>query len=153
MLERFIEFTSNIAQAYKQINRIKSEKMADYGLKASHVMCLFYIGKHASGLTAGELVDLCREDKAGISKCLSELKKQQLVEMDDDNGAKKYRTRYKITPKGTEIYQSISGIIVQVVEKCGTDLSEEERSVFYRSLSIIVGNLEKIHFEANEAND
>ena len=149
MIERFIEFTSNIAQAYKQINRIKSEKMADFGLKASHVMCLFYIGKHASGLTAGELVELCREDKAGISKCLGELKKQQLIEMDDDNGMRKYRTRYRITSKGAAIYESISGIIVEVVEKCGADLSEEERSVFYRSLGVIVGNLEKIHFETD----
>ena len=148
MIERFIEFTSNIAQAHKQINRIKSEKMADYGLKASHVMCLFYIGKHPSGLTPGELIELCREDKAGISKCLNELKKQQLIETDNDNGAKKYRVRYRITSKGAGIYDNISRIIVEVVEKCGADLSEEERSVFYRSLGVIVSNLEKIHFES-----
>lgn len=144
MIERFVEFTSNIAQAYKHIIRIKSSKMADFGLKASHVMCLFYIGKHPDGLTAGELIDLCREDKAGISKCLQELKKQGLIEVDDENGTKKYRAKYKITPEGAAVYEKISGIIVQVVEKCGSDLTEEERAVFYRALSVIVGNLEKI---------
>ncbi|MBE5774716.1 MAG: MarR family transcriptional regulator [Clostridiales bacterium] len=147
MIERFIEFTSNISQAYKHIIRIKSAKMADYGLKASHVMCLFYLGKNPGGLTAGELITLCREDKAGISKCLNELKKQRLIEIDDDNGARKYRAKYRITPEGAAIFDEISGIIVNVVEKCGADLTEEERAIFYRSLGTIVRNLEKISSE------
>ena len=144
MIERFIEFTSNIGQAYKHVIKIKSLKMADFGLKASHVMCLFHLGKNPGGLTAGELVELCREDKAGISKCLNELRKQNLGRVDDENGAKKYRAKYLITPEGTEIYNDISGIILQIVERCGADLTEEERTIFYRSLGTIVKNLEII---------
>jgi len=152
MIERFIEFTSNIAQAYKHVIKIKSLKMADFGLKASHVMCLFYLGKNAEGLTAGELIELCREDKAGISKCLNELKKQMLIEVDDENGTKKYRAKYRITPEGAAIYENISGIILQVVDKCGADLTEEERAIFYRSLGTIVKNLESIATDMETIN-
>ena len=151
MIERFIEFTSNIAQAYKHVIKIKSLKMADFGLKASHVMCLFYLGKNQEGLTAGELIDLCREDKAGISKCLSDLKKQGLVVLDDGNGSKKYRARYRITPEGDAIYNDISGVIIKVVERCGSDLSEDERTIFYRSLGVIVKNLEALSAEMEES--
>lgn len=152
MIERFIEFTSNISQAYKHITRIKSIKMADFGLRASHVMCLFYLGKHPDGLTAGELIDFCREDKAGISKCLSELKKLALIEMDDENGTKKYRARYRITPEGAAIYDQISGIIISVVDKCGEDLTEDERTIFYRSLGKIVKNLEQIVLDSENTD-
>ena len=151
MIERFIEFTSNIAQAYKHVIKIKSLKMADFGLKASHVMCLFYLGKNQNGLTAGELVDLCREDKAGISKCLGELRKQGLVGLDDGNGTRKYRAIYHITSEGTEIYNDISSVILKVVERCGSDLTEDERTIFYRSLGVIVKNLEALASEMEES--
>lgn len=152
MIERFIEFTSNISMAYKHIMKIKSEHMAGFGLKASHVMGLFYIGQSDKGLTAGELIRLCREDKAGISKCLSTLKHQGLITTDDDNGNKKYRTVYTLTEKGAEIYHQVSDIILQVVQQSGQGLSESERTSFYRTLGIIVGNLEKICTEMEHSN-
>ena len=144
MIERFIEFTSNISLAYKHIMKIKGEHMAVFGLKASHVMGLFNIGQSDQGLTAGDLIRLCREDKAGISKCLATLKNQGLIAADDDNGNKKYRAVYTLTEKGTEVYRQVSDIILQVVQQSGQGLSESERTTFYRALGIIVGNLEKI---------
>ena len=46
MIRRFEEFTRNIAMAYKYVIRIKAYEMNTFGLKGSHVMCLYYIGKN-----------------------------------------------------------------------------------------------------------
>lgn len=154
MTERFEEFVSNINRAYKHILKIKAYEMQEFGLKAAHVMTLFFIGKHPEGLTAGELSELCREDKAGISKALAELKKQGYVEADDADGTKKYRSKYKISEKGKSVYQKISEIIIHAVEVCSNGVSETERINFYNTLDVIVLNIEKFskHLEEKTLN-
>ena len=147
MIKRFEEFTSMVSFAYKYIIKIKSYEMKAFGLKASHVMCLFYIGKHDEGLTAGELGALCMEDKAAISKALAELKKQGLIVADDDHGTKVYRTKYFVTEKGAEVHKTISEFIVSTVEKVGEGLSVQEREDFYRSFAIILNNLQNYYNE------
>ena len=79
MQSRFEKFTSYVTAAYKYIVKIKTHEMKSFGLRGSHVMCMFYIGKSKSGITTGELISLCAEDKAAISKSLSELKNKGLV--------------------------------------------------------------------------
>ena len=145
MIERFEDFTSNIALANKSILKIKAHEMEKFGLKASHVMCLYYLGKYPEGLTAGELVKLCEEDKAAVSKNVATLKEKGMLYLDDDNGAKKYRAKYVITEEGKAVYEKISKIILQAVASCSADLTDEERNTFYKSLETIAMNLEKYY--------
>ena len=142
MIQRFEEFTSNISRAYKNIIKIKSHEMTEYGLKASNVTCLFYLGKHEEGLTATELCLLCMEDKAGVSKSLALLKeKGYVIQAEED---KKYKLKYFITESGKRVYDEISVIIGNVVEKVGENLTNEERNVFYKALGTIVDNLDTL---------
>lgn len=142
MIQRFEEFTSNIAQAYKNIIKIKSHEMTEYGLKASNVTCLFYLGKHEEGLTATELCSLCMEDKAAVSKSLSVLKEKGYVVQEDED--KKYKLKYFITDAGKTVYDEIGLIIANVVGRVGEGLTDEERNIFYKSLGIIVKNLDAL---------
>lgn len=139
MIQRFEEFTSNISLAYKYIIKIKSHEMTEYGLKASNVTCLFFLGKHPDGLMATELCDLCMEDKAAVSKSLAVLKEKGYVSQTADG--KKYRQKYYITESGKKIFDEISIVIENVVEKVGAGLTDEERCVFYKALGKIVTNL------------
>ncbi len=141
MIERFEDFTAYIAQAQKHILKIKAHEMQSFGLRASHVMCIFYMGKYSEGLTPGELTTLCMEDKAGISKALTELKHKDLIKSDNDGGKKVYRAKYFLTEKGKEVYQKANEIIMKVVDECGNGLTGEERSIFYSSLDRIVSNM------------
>ena len=152
MIKRFEEFTSAVTLAYKYIIKIKAYEMKAFGLKASHVMCLFHIGKHEEGLTAGELGTLCMEDKAAISKALAELKKQELIMADDEHGAKVYRAKYYITEKGAEIHKTISAFLVRTVEEVGKGLSVQEWEDFYHSFAVILNNLQNYykHLEKDE---
>ena len=142
MIQRFEEFTSNISQAYKSIIKIKSHEMTEYGLKASNVTCLFYLGKHEEGLTATELCEKCMEDKAAVSKSLAVLKERGYVMHQDDG--KKYKLKYFITDAGKRVYEEISLIIADVVGRVGEGLTDEERNIFYKALGTIVKNLNEL---------
>ena len=154
MFERFEDFTSYVSLAYKYIIRIKSIEMQAFGLRASHVMCLFHIGRSAEGLTAVELVELCREDKAGISKTLAALREGGLIKADDETGLKKYRTKWQVTDQGSEVCTKLSSIITTATGSCGSTLTSEEREVFYRAFGKIVDGLgaycEKLESESTE---
>ena len=143
MVERFEEFVQNIESAHKSIVKLKAYEINKFGLKAANVMCLFFLGKHSDGLTPSELCELCGEDKAGISKSLAVLKKLNYISGNDD-GNKKYRIKYKITEYGKEVCDEINKIIVNIVDKVGKGLTDEERIIFYKSLETIVLNLQKL---------
>lgn len=143
MVERFENFTSLIALSSKCIMKIKSHEMKAFGLKGSHVMCLYHIGKNPQGVTSVELSNLCMEDKAAISKTVAELRKKDLIST-DSLGSKVYRAKHVITVKGLEVHQHISYLIENIVKEVGEGLSEEERSIFYKSLQQITENLSKI---------
>lgn len=140
MIERFEEFNRNITEAYKCILKIKAIEMQKYGLRGANVMCLFFLGKHPEGLTPSQLCTLCGEDKAGVSKSLSALKKSGYVST--EGMGRKYRMLYKITEEGQGIYKNLLDFIDGVVEKVGDGLSDEERTTFYAALDTIVSNLQ-----------
>ena len=149
MIRRFKEFTKNISFAYKYIIKIKSAAIKEFGLKGSHVMCLFYIGESENGLTATKLCKLCGEDKAAISKSLAALVELGYVELENDEN-KKYRSKYSLTKSGKKVKNALDFKIADVVSDGGIGLTEEEREVFYSALQKIVDNLEMISHKFSE---
>jgi DNA-binding MarR family transcriptional regulator len=149
MIGRFKEFTKNISFAYKYIIKLKSAAIKEFGLKGSHVMCLFYIGEAENGLTATKLCKLCGEDKAAISKALSALVELNYVELENDEN-KKYRSKYHLTKSGKKVKDALDNKIADVVADGGMGLSEEEREAFYSALQKIVDNLENISRKFSE---
>ena len=149
MIGRFKEFTKNISFAYKYIIKLKSAAIREFGLKGSHVMCLFYVGEADNGLTATKLCKLCGEDKAAISKSLSALLELGYVELENDEN-KKYRSKYFLTKSGKKVKDALDVKIADVVADGGIGLTEEEREAFYSALQKIVDNLENISRKFSE---
>ena len=129
---------TGITVCYKYLQKIKSTEMTEYGLKGSHVMCLFFLNQNESGLTAAQLCQLCAEDKAAISRNLSSLQEKGLIVTDE---TKKYRALITLTPKGKEIALCLNGLIEQWVSFGGDGLEDSDRAAFYRGLDIISNNL------------
>ena len=119
-------------------------EMTDLGLKGNHTMCLYYLGRNINGLTSSELCNLCKEDKAAISRTISELIDLDLVKADSTEGKRDYRTKLHLTTKGFETLDKIDVKIQKAVDIGGNGLSEEQREAFYRTLDIIAENLEKM---------
>ena len=144
MIDRFQAFVSGISICYKYIQKIKTMEMTEFGLKGTHVMCIFYIYHSEEELTAAQLCQLCAEDKAAISRTLVTLQEKGYVE----TGEKKYRAHLKLTKKGEKLAGQIDGLIEQWVLHGGDGLSEEERNSFYHALNLISSNLrEKLNKE------
>ena len=144
MYDRFEKFSISIAQLNRYVQKIKSMEMTDLGLKGNHTMCLYYLGKNINGLTSSELCNLCKEDKAAISRTISELIDLNLVKADSTEGKRDYRTKLHLTTKGFETLDKIDVKIQKAVDIGDNGISEEQREAFYRTLDIIAENLEKI---------
>ena len=138
MNQRFDAFVSGITSCYKYIQRIKSMEMTEFGLKGTHVMCLYYLRQNPAGLTATQLCGLCAEDKAAISRTLSELRSRGYI---TTLSKKAYRAMLTLTGAGHEIARKFDHLIEGWVCTGGDGLSEEERFDFYKSLATIADNL------------
>ena len=144
MIERFENFVGLISGIYKDIEKIKKNKMKEFGLSGNHVMCLYYLAQYPEGLTAAKLCQLISVDKAATSRTLSELVEKGYVYYPNQEEQKKYRLAAVLTEKGFELTGQIDEIIRQVVENIGNGLNEEERRSMYQSLNTIAANLEQL---------
>ena len=138
MIQRFDAFVSGITSCYKFIQRIKSMEMTEFGLKGTHDMCLYYLRQNPTGLTASQLCGLCAEDKAAISRTVSELKNRGYITTLSE---KAYRAMLTLTAAGQEVARKFDHLIEGWVSTGGDGLSDEERSDFYKTLSTITDNL------------
>ena len=140
MIHRFEAFVTGITLCYKSIQRIKSMEMTEFGLRGNHAMCLYFLLHNPQGMTASQLSKLCAEDKAAISRALADMQKLGYVTVPQGS---RYRAAVCITPLGREKASSVDRMIEEWVSAGGEGLSEEEREVFYKSLSRISANLQQ----------
>lgn len=142
MLDRFEVFAGTVHELNRYIQKIKELEMGKLGLKAGHTMCLFYLGQYEEGLTSTQLTNLCKEDKAAISRSLKELVQRGLVISHQSESGRSYRTPYFLTEDGKELVQKINGRVENVLFYGGNGLNEAQRKDFYNAMELIRSNLE-----------
>lgn len=142
MEQRFETFTVLITKINRNIRKIKNREMAEYNLKGSHISCLYFIYL-SGGLTATELCERCEEDKATVSRSLDFLEKNGFVFCRDQT-KKRYKSPIELTSKGLEAAGKISAKIDSILETVSGQMSEGDRVIFYRFLTAVSDNIEKI---------
>ena len=142
MENRFKLFTVLNSKINRCIRKIKTDEMAEFELKSTHVSCLYYLYVEDT-LTAKELCDICDEDKAAISRSIDFLENSGYLKCDSKT-VKRYKSPIELTEKGKLVAKKISEKIDRVLDEASVGLTEENRVVFYQSLSLISENLEKI---------
>jgi DNA-binding MarR family transcriptional regulator len=85
---------------------------------------------------------VCDEDKAAISRSIEYLIQEGFVVRSEEK--KRYRAVLTLTEKGESAATSIVKKIDGVLEEAGAGLSESDRIVFYKTLTLISENLQKI---------
>ena len=138
MTDSFELLTGGITSVYKSIQKIKKLSMSEIGLKGVHAMCIYYLYTTPDGLTAAELCIRCREDKAAISRILSELESFEMItyQQAGPQESRKYRAR--------AYAGQVSELIRQAVDAGRNGLTMEETKTFYRVLYHISDNLEQL---------
>ena len=140
-MNRFETFTGSILELNRYLQKIKELEMKPLGLKPGHVMCLYYLGKSSQGLTVTELAEACKEDKAAVSRCVSDLVQRGLAGGDFPENKRSYRTKLTLTPEGRALTQQVNQRIDQAVIGGGEGLTEQQRQTLYTALNIIIDNL------------
>ena len=148
MKERFETFTVLIAKISRNIRKIKNQEMEEYGLRSSHVSCLYYLYTD-NNLTATQLCERCEEDKATISRTLDYLEQNGYL-LKENRESKRYKGRLLLTEKGISVGGRISKKINDVLGRIDLELNEQDRISFYKSLSVISESLEKISCKTEE---
>lgn len=147
MKNRFETFTVLIASINRSIYRIKTEEMAEFNLKSSHVSCLYYLYKEKA-LTSKELCVLCGEDKSNISRALKYLEENGYIAYEPSE-KKRYNRLLELSSKGLDTGKKIAEKIDNILESASIGLSEEDRLTMYRGLSLISNNLNNVCDENN----
>ncbi len=142
MKERYETFTTLINRISRSVKKIKNLEMEELGLRSPHISCLYYLYLFP-GLTATELCERCEEDKATVSRSLDFLEKGGFLIVEAKT-SKRYKSPLLLTEKGSEAGNKIARKIESVLAEVSAVLSEDEREVFYRSLSNISNSLEEI---------
>lgn len=143
MEQRFETFTSLIADISRYVQKIKYEEMATHGCKGSQVQCIFALHRLPNGASLTTLCDVCGMDKGMMSRTLKGLVDKELVYVEEQKNHK-YRNPYKLTEKGKEVADFVSGKIDEVLLSVSVGVSEEDRETMYRTLTQISANLNEI---------
>lgn len=141
MENRFETFVLSVIELNRLLQKIKAAETQPLGLQANQVMCLYYLGGSQEGLTAAQLTSLCREDKAAISRALSQLVGKGLVACQVPEHKRAYRTLHFLTDEGRAVVAQVNVRIEQALLRGGSGLSEGQRETFYEALEIILENL------------
>ena len=141
MKERFETFMTAIGQINRSLQKLKSIEMADFGLKGTHVMCLYQLQQHEEGLTSAQLAQLCDEDKAAISRSIGELREKGLAYQPDQE-EKRYRKLNLLTDRGREVTQAMDQKISDAVLTAARGYTAQERETFYHVLLQVAENLQ-----------
>ena len=141
MDERFETFTVLLNRINRNIRKIKNEEMKNYELRSPHISCLYYL-YISEELTSKELCERCEEDKATISRSLDYLEKNGYLICKSDS-KKRYNAPFVLTERGMRAGKRIAEKITAVLDEISTGISDEDRTVFYRSLNVISENIEK----------
>ncbi len=131
--DRFLRFSFAIDQIAKNLQRIKNEKLARFGLRSMHLMCLFQLDKNPEGLTGTELAKRCLVDKAFISRVTGDLCQSSYVSYSNKEGSH-YNNKFILTEAGRDVMTQVRVILENAVEQVTSGISEEQLIQFYHIL-------------------
>lgn len=152
MEERYQVFTGLILNISRCIQKIKNSEVAELGLKGKQVQCLFFLHKLPEGASLTELCDLCDEDKGAMSRTIKELTAKNLVYVEEKN-TQKYRNPIKLTKFGQDNAGIVTAKINHMLAMGGNGISDDEREIFYKSLTQVSNNLTAICENYGGKND
>lgn len=137
----FETFNGMIGNAAKNLEKLKSKGMGDYGLSGTHTLCMRQLYEADGGLTRTELARRCGVDRAQITRVIGELLVKEYV-TEVGNGSN-YRKKCVLTEKGQEIAGDINERVTRILQFVSGDIPKERLEIFYQTLEEICRNLEQ----------
>ena len=146
MVDRFERFSYAITEISRYWHKITADEMERYGLKGPHSVYLAVMLRHPDGITAPHLCELCGKDKADVSRSMALMEQKGLVRKEGVY-QNLYRGVFKLTEKGLEAAEHVRRRASLAVEIAGSDLTDQDRAIFYQALEHIASRLRGISKE------
>ena len=137
----FILFSALLGNSQKSLLKLKNKKMEDFGLSASHTLCICLLHEHPDGVSKSRLAQLCGVDKAQISRVIAELEESHYVAALPTSSP--HRPKYALNDLGRSVAQEIIDIIKEINDFVSADIPEEELLAFYHTFMRITENLKR----------
>ena len=141
MEDRFEHFSRALFNISHYWNRIAGEEMKKHDLKGAYALYLITLYNHPEEITAARLAELCKRDKADVSRAISSFQKKGIAE---PYGTNRYRAPIRLTDDGREVAGQIKERASQVLEAAGRGMDDEMRANMYQCLDIIAENMKEI---------
>lgn len=142
MLNRFAKFSLSISEIDRCWHKLAAEEMAKYELNSPHAVYLNMLYEAGTeGVTAAQLAELSRKNKADVSRMVAILEKKGLVAR-VAVGGNLYRAKLVLTQEGLSAAEHVRQRAAIAVELAGNGLTPEEREIFYKALGLITENLQ-----------
>lgn len=140
MVNRFQRFSYAVSELSRCWHKIAAQEMEQYGLKGPHCVYLLTLYRHPEGLTASQLCTLCGKDKADVSRMMAMMEQKDLISKDGHT----YRAILKLTEAGKAAAEHVQARASKAVELGGNGMTEKNREQFYKTLELVVSNLQSI---------
>ena len=137
--DRYITFSISIEQIAKNLQKLKNDRMAIFGLRSVHVTCLVRLGQSPKGMTGADLAETCGVDKSLISRVIGELEEKNYICYEESD--KKYRRKIFLTERGTDVLNEVRTLVGEAVDAVRGDVSDEDLECFYRILNYFDQNI------------
>jgi len=141
---RFEVLSASLAQFTRALQKLKARVMTPYGLRSTHVTCLFPLSHAPRGMTAAEVSEVSELDKGAVSRAIAELERLGYVICERSDDKRKYRARITLTESGEYVAERVAGAIDETIARAGKSLPPEELAAFYRALPVMAKALETI---------
>lgn len=142
MDERFARFTMTLSRMNRNIQKMKTDGMGQFGLKAVDTLCLYQLAEGGE-LTFSQVAECCDLDPALVSRTLGGLVKNGMVEKSGLPG--KYNATYRLTDLGVERWSRIYPMITEIQRRADQGVDPEDLVIFYRVLDRLNANFEEMN--------
>ncbi|MBQ8408652.1 MAG: hypothetical protein IJY39_07285 [Clostridia bacterium] len=128
----------SLENVMKCVDKIKSIKISEFGIRSAHFNCMMHIDLSSEGLTPTELSKDCGVDKAFVSRTTADLMKGGFIQTNQKfNDGRKYRNKYILTEKGKEVIRETKALIEKYFSEISDKISEYEMKCFMRVMLAI----------------
>ena len=139
--ERFARFTMTLSKLNKCIQKLKTNGMGAFGLKAVDTLCIYQLAR-CGEMNFSQVAESCELDAGLVSRTLRDLVKNGMVVKSGTPG--KYNATYSLTEQGKERSEYIRKVVLAVQDQADEGISTEDLAVFYRVLDRLTHNFEEM---------
>lgn len=143
-VDRFETFILFIDAIHKSINKLKTDIAPQSPIKSVHTMWLYELLRNPEGLTATEIASKTMIDRSLVSREISALMREGLVNSASTDKKRNYNSPITLTEKGRELAEHIATAALKIQNAVSANIDKDELSVFYTVLERIYNNIDDI---------